>query len=124
ASKGRRTSMLDDANPSLRLSAHYRIDAVCQRFEEVWKWNLRPRLEDFLGQGQGREQLALLCELLRLELHYRRALGERPEAEEYRWRFPGMGKPSSGRSPPQSSSRSGRSSPRPGRCRLDSSFTR
>jgi hypothetical protein len=49
-----------------------------------------PRLEDFLGAVGGPEPQALR-ELLRLELHHRRAAGERPDPEEYRRRIPADG---------------------------------
>jgi serine/threonine-protein kinase len=72
----------------LSLSADYRIDAACRRFEEAWKAGHRPRLEDFLDRGDDLEQRQLLRELLRLEWHYREAAGENPTAEEYRAQFP------------------------------------
>jgi WD40 repeat protein/tRNA A-37 threonylcarbamoyl transferase component Bud32 len=74
---------------SLGLSAEQRIDAVCRRFEAAWKAGERPRLEDHLGQGEGREQQVLLRELLRLEVEYRRRRDETPTPQEYRDRFPG-----------------------------------
>lgn len=62
---------------SLPLSAELRIDAVCQSFEAAWKAGgadgPRPRIEDYLGSVPGAEQGALLGELLKVELHYRRA---------------------------------------------------
>jgi serine/threonine-protein kinase len=85
---GRGVSPPEDPNPSLSLSAHWRIDSACMRFEEMWKSGRQPRLEDFLGQGEGPEQQALLRELLLVDLHYRGRLGEKPTPEEYRARFP------------------------------------
>jgi WD40 repeat protein/tetratricopeptide (TPR) repeat protein len=74
---------------SLPVSAMFRIDAVCQAFEEAWQAageaGLRPRIEDYLGATIQPERDALLGELLKVELHYRR--GERPTPEEYRQRF-------------------------------------
>jgi hypothetical protein len=78
-------------DPSLPLSADYRIDAVCQRFEDAWKAGGRPRLEDFLGEGDGPERRALFRELLLVDLHYRRRAGETPAAEDYRNLFPDAG---------------------------------
>jgi O-acetyl-ADP-ribose deacetylase (regulator of RNase III)/tRNA A-37 threonylcarbamoyl transferase component Bud32 len=80
--------MPDNPNPSLLPSADYRIDAVCQSFEEAWKAGQRPRLEDYLGSAEGPERRALLRELLSLEWEYRTRIGEQPTAEEYRTRFP------------------------------------
>jgi hypothetical protein len=78
---------------SLPLSVELRIDAVCQAFEEAWQAageaGTRPRIEDYLGATTQPERGALLCELLKIELHYRR--GERPTPDEYRQRFPQHG---------------------------------
>src|SRR5207302_1023711 len=45
--------------------------------------------EDFLGDEPPPERAALLRELLRLDLEYRRRRGERPSAADYEARFPG-----------------------------------
>jgi hypothetical protein len=77
----------DAPDPSLPLSADYRVDEVCVRFEEAWKSGTRPRLEDFLGPGGGPEYRALLGELLKLDLEYRVRAGEAPAREDYLPRF-------------------------------------
>jgi serine/threonine-protein kinase len=73
---------------SLPLSAELRIDAVCQRFEDAWKaeacGGTRPAVEEYVRAAAAPERSALLRELLKLELHYRRRRGERPSPEEYR----------------------------------------
>jgi serine/threonine protein kinase len=78
------------AEESLPLSAELRIDAVCRSFEAAWQaaaaGGTRPRIEEYLGATAPPEREALLAELLKVELHYRR--GERPTADEYRRRFP------------------------------------
>jgi WD40 repeat protein len=75
-------------------SALGRIDARCDRFEKQWQQAVaggpRPRLEDEVGQTSEPERVALLRELVALELHYRRRLGETPDAGEYRQRFPDL----------------------------------
>ena len=72
----------------LSLSAELRVDAVCQRYESEWKAGRRPQLEEFLVTVSGAERIALLRELLLLELGYRRRVGENPREEEYLERFP------------------------------------
>jgi tRNA A-37 threonylcarbamoyl transferase component Bud32 len=84
-----------DAAPeeSLPLALELRIDAVCQSFEAAWQaagsGGPRPRIEDHLGAAAELERWPLLRELLKVELHYRRA--EHPPADEYRRRFPEHG---------------------------------
>src|SRR5262249_43693301 len=74
---------------TLSLSTEREVDAVCLRFEAAWQAGQRPRIEDYLGGTCEPTRSALLGELLRLELEYRK--GERPAEEEYRSRFPGQG---------------------------------
>jgi hypothetical protein len=75
---------------SLPLSVELRVDAVCQAFEAAWKaagdGGIRPRIEDYLGAAADEHRWPLLRELLKVELHYRRA--EYPSPDEYRSRFP------------------------------------
>jgi tetratricopeptide (TPR) repeat protein len=68
--------------------AVWRLEEACCRFEEAWQAGRRPHLEDFVAGAGGPERTALLRELLRLELHYRRRAGEGPSPEEYEGRFP------------------------------------
>jgi tetratricopeptide (TPR) repeat protein len=77
-------SLLD----SLSDDAVWRLEAACCRFEQSWQAGQRPRLEDALAGTEGAERLALLRELLLLEVHYRRRAGEGPAPDEYRTRFP------------------------------------
>jgi formylglycine-generating enzyme required for sulfatase activity len=67
-------------------------EEVCNRFEAAWR-NIHPgdpgpRIEDFLGDLREPERSALLCELLCLDLVYRRQRGETPQADDYRDRYP------------------------------------
>ena len=82
-------SWLDGANKSPTEAGH--IDAMCDRFETAWQADRRPRIEDGLAELPAASRPALLCELLVLELAYRRRAGERPEPAEYHARFPGQG---------------------------------
>jgi tetratricopeptide (TPR) repeat protein len=69
-------------------SALRRVDEVCARFENSWRIGQRPCLEEFLAGTHGPERQELLRELLRLDRHYRRSLGELVAAHEYEARFP------------------------------------
>ena len=64
------------------------VNDACERFEAAWEAGPRPRIEDFLPEGDVPERPVLLRELIALELELRRDLGERPEPPEYLGRFP------------------------------------
>jgi serine/threonine-protein kinase len=66
------------------------VDQECNRFEAACKGGGRPRIEDFLGDEPKPARLALLRELVLLEVHYRWARGEDCRPEEYRGRFPDL----------------------------------
>jgi tRNA A-37 threonylcarbamoyl transferase component Bud32 len=71
------------------LPAH--LEAIRARFEAAWKSGAGatlPRIEDQLGGIAGPDRLALLRELVLLEISCRLQRGEQPRAEEYRARFP------------------------------------
>jgi WD40 repeat protein len=68
------------------LSVAVRLERVCDRFETDWHTG-RPRIEDFLADWQGEQRLALLRELVALDVLYRRAHGEECRAADYE-RFP------------------------------------
>jgi serine/threonine-protein kinase len=70
------------------LSAAYRVNAVCDRFEAAWRAGTSPRIEDELPELAESDRPALLRELVALEIEIRRRLGERPTPAEYRDRFP------------------------------------
>jgi tetratricopeptide (TPR) repeat protein/tRNA A-37 threonylcarbamoyl transferase component Bud32 len=78
------SSLLDN----LSVESLWRLEEDCCRFEQLWRGDQPPRVEDFLGGVDGFKRQALLRELLRLELHYRRRAGEEPSIEEYAGRFP------------------------------------
>jgi serine/threonine-protein kinase len=63
--------------------AVWRLEAACCRFEEAWLTRRRPQLEHFLAGADGPEREALLRELLRLDVYYRRGAGERPSPRDY-----------------------------------------
>jgi serine/threonine protein kinase len=64
------------------------VDDLCDRFEAAWRANERPSIEDFLGRAPAGHRLALLRELLFLEMHYRLRAGERLGPQEFHARFP------------------------------------
>jgi serine/threonine-protein kinase len=65
------------------------IDPVADRFEQAWQEGPRPRIEHYLSDTPEPRRAALLDELLAVELHHRRRLGEAPALTEYLRRFPG-----------------------------------
>jgi serine/threonine protein kinase/formylglycine-generating enzyme required for sulfatase activity len=66
-----------------------RVDEICVRFENAWKAGQRPRIEDYLGNLPHPERSLLFRELLRLEVTYRRQIGEMPTEKEYAELFAG-----------------------------------
>jgi WD40 repeat protein len=76
-----------DPDP-LPLTLAERVDLACVDFEDAWRGGRGPRVETYLAGATGRERLALLRELLAIELALRRAAGESPSAGEYEARFP------------------------------------
>jgi tetratricopeptide (TPR) repeat protein len=71
-----------------------RLDQICDRFEAAWKaaasTGRRPRIEEFLNGVPEGERIALLRELVPLDVHYRRLAGDRPRAGDYQGRFSGL----------------------------------
>ncbi|HEY7154949.1 MAG TPA: protein kinase [Gemmataceae bacterium] len=69
---------------SLPPSVLRRIDAICERFEDAWQAGQRPCIGDYLGEAEDLERDRLLRELIGLDIDYRKQLGEKPEARDYR----------------------------------------
>jgi serine/threonine-protein kinase len=74
----------------LALSVRRRVDAACDRFEVAWRAGPGHRAEEFLGDLPGPERLALLRELIPLEVYYRRQWGQECRPEDYTARFPDL----------------------------------
>jgi WD40 repeat protein len=70
------------------LSRACRIDSACDRFETAWKSGNLPRIEDYLDEIAAPERLVLACELIQLDIHYRRLAGLTCLVNEYDSRFP------------------------------------
>jgi hypothetical protein len=60
------------------------IDRVCDRFEEEWKSGARPQIERYLVEAPEHARPGLACELLKLDIHYRRERGEHPSPADYK----------------------------------------
>jgi eukaryotic-like serine/threonine-protein kinase len=97
---------------SLPLPLVLELEQACSRFENAWRTpgvGAGPRIEDHLTPAEGREcpapgrepvrphaadpdrlRLALLRELVRIDIEYRHRAGETPAAEEYLERFPDL----------------------------------
>jgi WD40 repeat protein len=79
-------------NDSLPVSVQLHLEEVCARFETGWQAAgsaaTAPRIEEHLGAAAEPERAALLRELLRLDVHYRRRHGENPDADYYAARCP------------------------------------
>ena len=56
--------------------------------ERAWRTDKPPNIEDFLVDASADERLALLHELIPLDVDYRRRRGETPRGEDYVARFP------------------------------------
>jgi formylglycine-generating enzyme required for sulfatase activity len=67
------------------------LDSVCDRFEAAWEQagerGPAPEIEPFLGESTGGGRVALLHELVALDVAYRRRRGVVPALEEYAARF-------------------------------------
>jgi eukaryotic-like serine/threonine-protein kinase len=94
---------------SLPLPLVLQVEQACGRFEDSWRTaggGTAPRIEDHLAPAAGQQdqapaegsadpdrmRLALLRELVRIDIAYRSRAGQAPEAEEYLQRFPGLGR--------------------------------
>ena len=64
------------------------VDIVCDRFEAAWVAGQRPCIEDYLSGPPELQPAALLQELVRLDISYRRLANEIPRTEDYLTRFP------------------------------------
>ena len=70
-----------------QLGEHW-IDDVADRFEDAWRMDLRPLIEDYLNGDLKNCRAALLEELVCVDVHRRRRASEAPALAEYQARFP------------------------------------
>lgn len=66
----------------------FEFEPILDRFEAVWRAGQRPELGEYLTSVSEASRAALFCELLSLELGYRRDAGETPQVSDYLARFP------------------------------------
>jgi tetratricopeptide (TPR) repeat protein len=85
---GTEMSQLSALLNDLPEEAVWRLEEICCRFEQSWQAGRRPRPEEFLDAAEGVERLAVLRELLLLDVCYRRRVGEAPAVQDYATRFP------------------------------------
>jgi serine/threonine protein kinase len=64
------------------------VDDVADRFEAAWRSLTPPTIAPFLGDATGPRRLALLAELVKVDVAYRRLLGEKRRLEDYLGDFP------------------------------------
>lgn len=77
-----------DSHDDPSFSPALRMDAVCHEFELQWQAGARPDLDEYLHKAPESLRLALLKELLFLDLAWRRRVGEQPAVSDYLARFP------------------------------------
>jgi hypothetical protein len=65
-----------------------RIDDRCDAFESAWRNGERPNIGAFIDLGDNSYRNKLFCELLLVDVEWRRSLGEQPTAEHYLREFP------------------------------------
>jgi serine/threonine-protein kinase len=76
---------------SATLSLQKCVNEVCNRFEEAWRAGREPHIEEYLAGAPEADRVALLRELLALEIDLRGEAGDRPTPEQYKQRFPDAG---------------------------------
>jgi serine/threonine-protein kinase len=67
-----------------------RLEQVCTRFQAAWEGGDTPRIEDYLAGWEEPGRSALLRELVRLDVHYRRGRDAALPLQEYQARFPDL----------------------------------
>ncbi len=77
-------SLLDSVPVNVLLE----INRLCVEFEQAWRDEQSPRIEDFAARMSGDAQVAAIRELIAQEVDLRWAAGQSAEAEEYHQRFP------------------------------------
>lgn len=69
------------------IQAARRVDTLCDQFESDWKAAVsgagRPSMARFLASASSENSDEVVSELLKVEIHYRQVLGERPHPDDY-----------------------------------------
>lgn len=76
-------------------SSWLRRENIVERFELQWRANGDADVAAFLGSSDAHDQMALLIELIKVDLEYRWERGEEARIETYLTRFPQLGTPDS-----------------------------
>ncbi|MCL6501449.1 MAG: protein kinase [Pirellulales bacterium] len=69
------------------------IDGLASRFDAAWQRGETPEIEPLLADCPAEHRFVLLCELVALDIEYRRARGEPQALEDYFDRFPELADP-------------------------------
>jgi predicted Ser/Thr protein kinase len=69
------------------------LDTVVGRFNQLWQDGARPALDDYLAELGADRRLAVLAELVHVELEFRLKAGEPARVEEYLQRYPELDSP-------------------------------
>src|SRR5262245_52384234 len=77
-----------DSVPELSLELALLLNEACKRFEAEWRAGGRPDIYAALLELPESLRPVALCELIHLEVYYRRKLGESPIWISYAQRFP------------------------------------
>lgn len=77
-----------DASDARSLALMQWVDLAADRFEKAWQASPPPNLADFLGDTSGERRIALLCELVKIDVAYRRKTDPSVTPDDYRQRFP------------------------------------
>ncbi len=80
--------MIDGRQSHEQFSPAHRIDMICDAFEQAWRADESPRIEDYLQETKSEEQPDLVRELLATELEFRQKHDDVVLVEPYIERFP------------------------------------
>src|SRR5262249_21928419 len=84
------TMIPDDSSTPAEVSvtALDRIDQACDEYEGAWRGRQNPAIESFLAGWMDLDRVALLRELIALDVALRHERGEQPTRADYLDRFP------------------------------------
>jgi serine/threonine-protein kinase len=80
-------SQPDSRGPDLEQTLKW-VDQLAADFEQAWERGTPPRIAEFLGTMEGERLIALLRDLIKIDIDYRRRFGMERTLEEYLSDFP------------------------------------
>jgi serine/threonine protein kinase len=80
-------TIIQDVSDPITVRAWGRSEEAIEAFEQVWREGELPNIDDFL-YGEGADHLALLVELIHVDLEFRLKAGEAARVESYLDRYP------------------------------------